>query len=58
MEHLIKEKAGKKDVHWTRKRPYAKPTLTVHGDVEEITRVLRLKGGKGFTVSGDDFIRQ
>jgi hypothetical protein len=52
MEHLVKEKARKKSVHWTGKKPYAKPTLTVHGDVEEITKVLRLVGFKSQTPSG------
>jgi hypothetical protein len=43
----MKEKTEKKDVHWVMKRPYAKPTLTNHGDVNEITEVLRLAGTKG-----------
>jgi hypothetical protein len=60
MEHLVKEKARKKGVHWTGKKPYAKPTLTVHGDVEKITEVLRLAGAQGRVVSGDQevFARQ
>jgi hypothetical protein len=51
MEHIMKESTEKKDVHGIMKRPYAKPTLTVHGDVEEITKVFRLTGTKGQTGS-------
>jgi hypothetical protein len=60
MEHLVKEKERKKGVHWTGKKPYAKPTLTVHGDVEDITEVLRLTCAKGriTAATGDTFIKQ
>jgi hypothetical protein len=51
MEHLRKEKAEKKDVHGTRKKPYSTPKLTKHGDVEEITEVLRLTGARGTVLS-------
>jgi hypothetical protein len=54
MEHTMKQSTEKKDVHRTMKRPYAKPTLTVHGDVEEITKVLRLAGGYFQTGTGFD----
>jgi hypothetical protein len=46
MEQVGKERIGEKEVQGTKKKPYAKPTLTVHGDVEEITKVLRLTGIK------------
>jgi hypothetical protein len=42
MEHVMKKRTEKKDVYETRKKPYATPKLTVHGDIEEITEVLRL----------------
>jgi hypothetical protein len=38
MEHVMKERTEKKTVHGAKKKPYAKPTLTVHGDVKEIQR--------------------
>jgi hypothetical protein len=42
MEQVRKERVGEKEVHGTRKKPYTTPRLTIHGDVEEITKVLRL----------------
>jgi hypothetical protein len=42
----MKERTEKKGVHGTRKKPYISPKLTIHGDVEEITKVLRLAGAK------------
>jgi hypothetical protein len=53
MDNVMKEKTEKKDVHGTEKKPYTTPRLTIHGDVEEITEVLRLTVAKGFTFSGD-----
>jgi hypothetical protein len=54
MDNVMKEKTEKKDVHGTMKKPYTSPTLTVYGDVEDITEVLRLTGAKGGgTLSGD-----
>jgi hypothetical protein len=50
----MKEKIEKKDVHATRKRPYKAPKLTVHGDVDKITEVLRLTCAKGQTLSRDE----
>jgi hypothetical protein len=35
-----------KEVKEQEKKPYTSPTLKVHGDVEEITKVLRLAGAK------------
>jgi hypothetical protein len=46
MEQFEKEGTGKKEVHGTGKRPYTSPTLTKHGDVEEITNALRRAGVK------------
>jgi hypothetical protein len=46
MEEFRKERVGEREVHGTKKKPYAKPTLTVHGNVDEITKVLRLAGTK------------
>jgi hypothetical protein len=51
MENAMKERAEKKDVHGTNKKPYSSPKLTKHGDVEEITEVLRLTGAKGEVAS-------
>jgi hypothetical protein len=42
MEHVMKERIENKDEHGTGKKPYTSPKLTIHGDVEEITKVLRL----------------
>jgi hypothetical protein len=53
MEDAMKERTEKKDVHWIRKKPYTTPKLTNHGDVEEITEVLRSACAKGQTLSGD-----
>jgi hypothetical protein len=53
VEHSKTEATEGKAVHGVKKKPYAKPTLTVHGDVEDITKVLRLTVAKGFTFSGD-----
>jgi hypothetical protein len=47
MEHVMKERTEKKDVHGTMKKPYTTPKLTKHGNVDEITEVLRLAGAKG-----------
>jgi hypothetical protein len=52
MEHIMKERTEKKDVHGTGKKPYTSPTLKVYGDVEEITKVFRLAGAKGQVPSG------
>jgi hypothetical protein len=46
MEQFGKERIGEKEVHGTRKKPYTSPTLKVYGDVEEITKALRLAGIK------------
>jgi hypothetical protein len=35
----------------TRKKPYSRPELTVHGDVEEITKSLRLTVVRGQATS-------
>jgi hypothetical protein len=56
MENVMKKRIEKKDPHGTRKRPYAKPTLTVHGNVDEITKVLRLAGAKNEDFSIDNFL--
>jgi hypothetical protein len=48
MEQFGKERIGEKEVHRTKKKPYTSPKLTKHGDVDEITEVLRLAGAKGF----------
>jgi hypothetical protein len=42
MEHSEWEAAGRKVFQGRKKKPYTSPTLKVHGDVEEITKVLRL----------------
>jgi hypothetical protein len=55
MEHVRTEKTEKKDAHRIMKRPYAKPTLIVHGDVEEITNALRKAGVKSNKGSIFDF---
>jgi hypothetical protein len=47
MEEFEKKRIGKKEVHGTGKEPYTSPTLKVYGDVDEITKVLRLTGAKG-----------
>jgi hypothetical protein len=47
MEQVRKERVGEKEVHGTRKKPYTTPRLTIHGDVEEITKVLRLADAAG-----------
>jgi hypothetical protein len=52
MEQFEKEETGKKEVNGTGKRPYTSPTLTKHGDVDEITEVHRL-GGLKSEMSGD-----
>jgi hypothetical protein len=49
MGNVMKERTEKKDVHGTGKKPYTTPKLTKHGDVDEITKVLRLAGPRGFT---------
>lgn len=46
MEPAREEAARKGAAKETRKRPYAPPRLTVHGDVEELTKVLRLARSK------------
>jgi hypothetical protein len=46
MGNVMKERAEKKAVHGTMKKPYTTPRLTIHGDVEDITKVLRLAGAK------------
>jgi hypothetical protein len=56
MEKVRKERIGKQEVHGTRKKPYTTPKLTVHGNVERITEVLRLAGAKGGTGSGDEIL--
>jgi hypothetical protein len=53
MEQFGKERIGEKEVHGTRKKPYTPPTLNVHGDVEEITQVLRSDGAQDRFISGD-----
>jgi hypothetical protein len=54
VEHSKTEATEGKAVHGVKKKPYAKPTLTVHGDVEKITEILRLACAKGGgTLSGD-----
>lgn len=35
----------------TRKKPYRRPTLRVHGDVEKLTEALRLAATKGGATS-------
>jgi hypothetical protein len=52
MEQVRKERVGAKEVHGTGKKPYTSPTLTKHGDVDEITEVHRL-GGLKSEMSGD-----
>jgi hypothetical protein len=52
VEHVMREGTEKKNMQGTRKKPYTSPTLTKHGDVEEITEVLRSSGVKS-EVSGD-----
>jgi hypothetical protein len=51
MEHSKGEATERKYVHGTGKRPYTSPTLKVYGDVEEITKVLRLTGAKGIAAA-------
>jgi hypothetical protein len=51
MEQVRKERIGEKEAHGNKKKPYSKPTLTIHGDVDEITEVLRLAGAKGLPTS-------
>jgi hypothetical protein len=53
MEQFGKERIGEKEVRGTRKKPYSSPKLTKHGNVDEITEVLRLSYNKGETLSGD-----
>jgi hypothetical protein len=53
MEPDKRVRIGDKGVRGTRKRPYAEPTLTKHGDVEEITRVLRRTAARSTVASGD-----
>jgi hypothetical protein len=53
MEHSKGEATERKALHGAKKKPYTSPKLTVHGDVEKITEVLRLAVAKGFTFSGD-----
>jgi hypothetical protein len=54
MEQFEKERIGKKEVQGTMKKPYTSPKLKVHGDVEEITEVLRSACAKGQTLSRDE----
>jgi hypothetical protein len=57
MEQFGKEKIVKKEMHETRKKPYTSPTLKVYGDVEEITKALRLSGIKRQDASIEGFIQ-
>jgi hypothetical protein len=51
MEQVRKERIGEIEACGNKKKPYSKPTLTIHGDVDEITEVLRLAGAKGQVLS-------
>jgi hypothetical protein len=53
MERTKKVVAEREVGHRAGKRPYTPPTLTVHGDVEDVTEVLRLAGAKSEDLSGD-----
>jgi hypothetical protein len=57
MEQVTKERIGEKEVHGTGKKPYISPTLKVYGDVEAITKTLRLAGIKSDVGSNDAFIQ-
>jgi hypothetical protein len=57
MEQVRKERVGEKEVHGTSKKPYTSPTLKAYGDVEEITKVLRLTGIKRQDASIEGFIQ-
>ena len=52
MEHPKDEATERKVVHGKAKKPYKAPGLTRHGDVEEITKALRLAGAKSEDGSG------
>lgn len=52
MRYSSKEITEKKDTSETCKKPYQPPSLTLHGDVAEITKVLRSARAKG-TISSD-----
>jgi hypothetical protein len=56
MEQVGKERIEKKDVHGTSKKPYTSPRLTKHGNVDEITEVLRLAGAKGMPPASATFL--
>jgi hypothetical protein len=53
MKQVEKERADKKKAGSAAKKPYATPTLTVHGDVEGITERLRSAEAKGEAQSTD-----
>lgn len=52
MKHSREERTEKKDASGAWKKPYQKPSLTIHGDVEKLTRVFRLARAKG-SISSD-----
>jgi hypothetical protein len=56
MENAMKGGTEQKDVHGANKKPYTSPKVTVHGDVHEVTKVLRLAGAKGRDASIETFL--